>query len=142
MAKITIEQLLAKRLDDNKKKTVLFRSEELGGDLEVNKIQLSKVLTLLDGSEALSMADNMARNFELIYECCPILHNSELQKSYEVVEPSDIVAKILNDNIGEINRLLMPQEQAILQAERQALTKADGVRLLIFRLALKLYRTI
>jgi len=105
MAKVTIDQLLAKKLDDNKKKTVLFKSKELGGDLEVNKIPLSKVLTLLDGSEGLSTPDAMARNFELIYECCPLLHNSDLQKSYEVVEPFDIVAKILNDNIGEINRL-------------------------------------
>jgi hypothetical protein len=105
MAKVTIDKLLSKRLEDNKKKTAVFESKELGGDIEVVKIPLDKVLNIIDDGESLSTLEAMARNYELIYECCPILHNKELQSAYEVVEPFDIVQKIFNDNIGEINSI-------------------------------------
>jgi len=105
MAKVTIDKLIAKRLDDGKKKTAIFNSKELGGDIEVIRTPLNKILSLIDDVENLSTSDAMARNYELIYECCPILHNKELQSAYEVVEPFDIVPKIFNDNIGEINSI-------------------------------------
>lgn len=104
MAKLTIDQLLAKKLE-NKKKTVMFASKVLGGDIEVVKVPLCKILNLLDDNEGLSSSESMAKNYELIYECCPVMHSKELQSGYEPSVPYEIVPLLLDDNVGEINEL-------------------------------------
>ena len=41
-------------------------------------------------------------NIELVYKSVPMLQNKELQAAYDCVEPYDIVTKVFNDNLGEI----------------------------------------
>ena len=107
MAKITLEKLLEKKLADGFK-SVDVELEGLGGTLTVVKQPLTTVIRLLDdgGADNESMAERMAKMAELIYTCVPIFRNKELQDKYECSEPYDVVFKVLDDNMGDIEALI------------------------------------
>lgn len=77
----------------------------LGGALTVEKIPLARMLSLLDGVDAESMTDNLSFQVELIYQCCPLMRNHELQEAYQCAEPTDVVCAVLDDNLRDVAEL-------------------------------------
>lgn len=108
MNKITVEQLIDKatQSDRDKLKFKEVDSAVLGGKLVIKKIPLVEVISLVDGlNENPGASEALEMEKELIYKCCPILNNKELQDAYECVEPYDIVLHVFDENMGEINRI-------------------------------------
>lgn len=108
MAKnITLEMLIAKKEQSNndKMKVVLFNSEVLGGTIEVRKLKARDVIKIMDSTEDKTTEAAYNANCKLIYKHCPILQEKELQATYEVAEPYEIVVPVFEENLGEINKL-------------------------------------
>ena len=106
--KLTVEDLIAKK-QQRELQQAGFKQvyiESLGGELEIEKLPVPKYLGLLgDVDEDSSALENVQAQVSLIYESCPLLHNKALQEAYECVEPTDIVYKVLDDNLMEIARI-------------------------------------
>lgn len=102
--KLTLSDLLRRKAaKDSNKEVKRVYVESMEGELELNKLPLAKFLDLLDGiNESTGAGESLRIQMEIIYEFCPILHSKELQEAYECVEPTEIVSKIFDDNIGEI----------------------------------------
>ena len=108
MAKnITLEMLIAKKEQSNndKMKVVLFNSEVLGGTIEVRKLKARDVIKIMDSTDSKSTKEAYNANCKLIYKHCPILQEKELQATYEVAEPYEVVVPVFEENLGEINKL-------------------------------------
>lgn len=106
LKKLTLEDLLdrARQRDSDKMQLREFFSKELGGNIKVVKIPLKKITALLDKAKGTnSISESLDMNIELIYQSVPMLQNKELQATYDCIEPYDIVTKIFDDNVGEIN---------------------------------------
>lgn len=104
--KLTLEQLIQKRLDLGQQQSKNVEIKALGGELTIVKIPLDK---LVDSIEEMQSSDTLQEKFNcfknMIYQCCPIMHNEKLQAAYECVEPTDIVSKLLDDNMGDLEKL-------------------------------------
>lgn len=105
--KLTLEDLLdrARQRDNNKIQIREYFSEELGGNIAVTKMPLRKLTAFLDKADdgdSNAITSNLDMNIELVYKSVPMLQNKELQAAYDCVEPYDIVTKVFNDNLGEI----------------------------------------
>lgn len=108
MAKnITLEMLIAKKEQSNndKMRVVLFNSEVLGGTIEVRKLKARDVIKIMDSTEDKTTEAAYNANCKLIYKHCPILQEKELQATYEVAEPYEVVVPVFEENLGEINKL-------------------------------------
>lgn len=105
MKKITLEELLNRKLD-NGLQTKDVEIKNLGGSIPVVKQPLATVLRIMGGiNKDTDLATQFDLMKELIYTACPLLHNKELQEHYECVEPTDIVCKVLHDNLEDISTL-------------------------------------
>lgn len=105
MAKLTIEQLIARK-DNRKPETKVVHLDSFGGDLEIKKIDPTRYMDFNDRIEkAEGLGEAIRVNYELIYACCPILHNQQLQEAYECRDPLEIVPKVFDDNITEMNQV-------------------------------------
>ena len=104
---ITLEMLIAKKEQSNndKMKVVLFNSEVLGGTIEVRKLKARDVIKIMDSTDSKSTEEAYNANCKLIYKHCPILQDKELQATYEVAEPYEVVVPVFEENLGEINKL-------------------------------------
>ena len=105
--KLTLEDLLdrARQRDNDKIQIREYFSEELGGNIAVTKMPLRKLTAFLDRADdgdSNAITSNLDMNIELVYKSVPMLQNKELQAAYDCVEPYDIVTKVFNDNLGEI----------------------------------------
>lgn len=103
--KLTLEMLLARKTQRDAAKAE-FHSlyvPELDGCLLLQKIPLSRVLELLDAVDSTSMTENYQFQSELIYACCPMLRDKELQSAFGCTDPADIVGKVFDDNMGAIS---------------------------------------
>lgn len=105
--KLTLEDLLdrARQRDNDKIQIREYFSEELGGNIAVKKMPLRKLTAFLDKADdgdSNAITSNLDMNIELVYKSVPMLQNKELQAAYDCVEPYDIVTKVFNDNLGEI----------------------------------------
>ncbi len=105
MEKLTVEQLIAKKIDNKKVENIDFHSDELGGSITIKRLPLNKILCLMSGADKMDLEQAFDLNIQLIYESCPILKSKELQDAFEVAEPTDIVIQLFNENINEINNL-------------------------------------
>lgn len=108
MAKnITLEILIAKKQqsENDKMKVVLFNSEVLGGTIEVVKHKARDVIKIMDSTEEKTTEAAYKANCKLIYKHCPILQKKELQETYQVAEPYEIVIPVFDENLGEVNKL-------------------------------------
>lgn len=103
--KLKVTDLLKKKEQmTNESKEVMV--ESLGGSLEVKKLPLGEFLQMLDSfSEKTTTSEAVRMQSEIIYESCPILHDNELQTAFGCVEPTDIVLKVLGDNLSEVTRI-------------------------------------
>lgn len=105
MAKLTIEDLLAqkdRRQDDVK----TVHLDGLGGELEVRRIPLDKFTDYMERTQKGNAKTKLETQYEMIYACCPILHNEQLLEAYECKDPLDIVPKVLRENIMDMNGLV------------------------------------
>lgn len=105
MAKLRLEDLLNRTLKDGfQSKDVYVKG--LGGEITVIHQPLPTVLRVMDEiNQEASISTMMDAMVQLIYKCVPLFKSKELQEKYECAEPTDIVYKILNDNIEDITDL-------------------------------------
>ncbi len=104
--KLALADLLARaeqRAGDKKAYKQLY-IEPLDGELTVEKIPLPRVLSMLDGVNSNNMMDSLDFQVNLIYQCCPVLRNPELQGAYDCKEPTDIVCAVFEDNMVAISK--------------------------------------
>lgn len=102
--KLTIEDLIARksRLPAESRSVYV---PGLDGEITVQKLPLERMLNVMDGLDAASMKDSMAAQVDLIYAAVPMFRDKGLQDAYGCAEPSDIVYRVLNDNLGDIGVL-------------------------------------
>lgn len=104
--KLALEDLMARaeqRAGDKKAYKQLY-IEPLDGELTVEKIPLTRVLSMLDGVNSNNMIDSLDFQVNLIYQCCPVLRNPELQGAYDCNEPTDIVCAVFEDKMDAISK--------------------------------------
>lgn len=108
MQKATAEILIARKLQGDYDKLQVKHVDipSMGFSMELRKPKIEKVLNLLDEIKATeSTAENTRFMQELIYEACPMLHNSNLQETFDCKEPIDIVIAVLGDDYKALNML-------------------------------------
>ena len=107
LIKATKEALLARaeQSRNDKPQYRVYNCEALGMQLNLKRLSIPKICNILDMTEDDSMSSAMETNCQLIYESVPMFQDKELQEAYECVEPTDIVAKVLEDNMGEIEKM-------------------------------------
>lgn len=111
MEKATIKDLISRKLQRDNAKPKYY-------DIEVKS--LGKAITLkhpsdemrLNMMEEMGAEPDMRTTIEaykhLIYDCCPLLHDRELQEELEIKDPYDTVDAIFDlDDITEIGEQLM-----------------------------------
>lgn len=104
--KLTLADLVARKAQSESDKTQYkdVYVEKLGGCLTLKKLPLGKMLDMMDAAgENASLRESLDYEASLIYESCPMLHNKELIG--DLAEPTDVVYKILEDDIGAIAEL-------------------------------------
>lgn len=107
MRRITKEALLARAeaARESKPQYRDYESKLLGATLTIKRLPSVRICELMDLQDDDSMKSNMELNTQVIYESIPLLQDKELQDAYGCVEPYEIVAKVLEDNMGEMQRL-------------------------------------
>lgn len=104
--RITVESLMqrAEQRKNDKVKIKEIYNKMLNGNLVVKRMPLAKIIDLLDkfDEESLKLNDCIELYKELIYKCCPVLQDKELQEAFDCAEPYDIVTEVFEDNVGEI----------------------------------------
>lgn len=106
--KLTLEELIAKAEQRKEAKTEYKEVyvKELDGALLLKKLPMSHFLELMDQNDnPESMVASLEFEAQLIYDACPMLHDKALQEAYDCQQPSDIVFRILDDNILSIHAL-------------------------------------
>ena len=105
--KLSLEDLLARAEQRERGKTVFKRVyiDSLGGDLELERIPLSRMLSMLDGVDGSSMQDNLDFQTAIIYQCCPVLRNPALREAFHCDTQTEVVCAVFEDNMGAISGL-------------------------------------
>lgn len=106
--RLTLEDLIARKAQREETKPALKTVclEKLGGELTIKKLPLADMLRLMEGvGEEATLRENLEFEVELIYKCCPLFQDKRLQEEYDCVEPTDIVCKVLEDDLGAIAEL-------------------------------------
>lgn len=105
MAKLTIEDLLAQK-DRRQVDVKTVHLDGLGGEMEVRRIPLDKFTDYMERTQKGDAKTKLETQYEMIYDCCPILHNEQLLNAYECDDPLNIVPKVLRENIMDMNDLV------------------------------------
>lgn len=107
MKRITKEALLARAeaAKESKPQYRDYESKLLGATLTVKRLPSVRICEIMDMQEGDSMKSNLELNTQIIYESIPLLQDKELQNAYDCVEPYEIVTKVLEDNMGEMEKL-------------------------------------
>lgn len=107
MSKITLDILLERKIkqEQDKMKIIPFNSEILGGTIEIVKGKLRDIVKMMDNTDKDNVEEGLKSNLKLIYKHCPIFKNKELQESYEVAEPYEVILEVFDQNLGEVNKL-------------------------------------
>ncbi|WP_251612901.1 hypothetical protein [Senimuribacter intestinalis] len=105
--KATLESLIerAQQRKEAKADYKEYFCETIGETLLIKKLPLTRICEILDMYETDTMKEAMELNSQVIYESVPLLQKRELQDAYECIEPYDIVVKLLDENMGEIEKL-------------------------------------
>lgn len=104
MAKLTIEDLLAQKERGEVTETSVHL-DSLGGELEIRKIPLVKFNSYMARAQKGDPEEMVEAQYEMIYACCPILHNRKLQEAYECKDPLDIVPRVFRENMVDLNTI-------------------------------------
>ena len=107
LIKATKEALLARaeQSKDDKMKYRSYESEELGMTLSLKRLPISRLCEIMDMSEDDTMKAAMEMNCNIIYESVPLFQDKELQAAYGYIEPTEIVTKVMNENMSEIEKM-------------------------------------
>ena len=101
--KLTLEQLIARKLKNEGQETVKeVELSCLGGSILIKKIPLPRIINSIADIENADGNKKFEAFTEIVYNCCPIMHEKKLQEAYECAEPTDIVCKLLNDDVGAL----------------------------------------
>lgn len=103
--RLTVKDLIAKRLDKEKVLTKEIHVPSLGGTLNFEKPSKENALILLEAS--LNEGQNVREFYEAfkktVYDCCPDLKSNELHEEYGIKDPYDIVEALFEvDEIIQI----------------------------------------
>lgn len=101
MNKLTIADIL-ERKNVIKPLALTFKSEVLGGEIEIKKVSPDKISEIITEAERLGQYKTYCK---LIYSCCPIFSAKELHETFKTVEPFEIVDKIYDTNMNEVYSL-------------------------------------
>lgn len=107
LIKATKEALLARaeQSKDDKMKYRSYESEELEMTLSLKRLPISRLCEIMDMSEDDTMKAAMEMNCNIIYESVPLFQDKELQAAYGCIEPTEIVTKVMNENMSEIEKM-------------------------------------
>ena len=107
LIKATKEALLARaeQSKDDKMNYRSYESEELGMTLSLKRLPISRLCEIMDMSEDDTMKAAMEMNCNIIYESVPLFQDKELQAAYGCIEPTEIVTKVMNENMSEIEKM-------------------------------------
>ena len=107
LIKATKEALLARaeQSKDDKMKYRSYESEELGMTLSLKRLPISRLCEIMDMSEDDTMKAAMEMNCNIIYESVPLFQDKDLQAAYGCIEPTEIVTKVMNENMSEIEKM-------------------------------------
>lgn len=107
LAKATKEALLARaeQSKDDKLKYRSYECEELGMTLLLKRLPIFRICEIMDMSEDDTMKEAMEINCNIIYESTPLFQDKELQAAYGCIEPTEIVTKVMNENMNEIEKM-------------------------------------
>lgn len=107
MKRITKEALLARAeaAKESKPQYRDYESKLLGATLTIKRLPSVRICEIMDLQDDDTMKASMELNTQIIYESIPLLQDKELQDAYGCIEPYEIVTKVLEDNMGEMERL-------------------------------------
>lgn len=95
LKKLTIKDFIAKAKQKEKDKMSFSDIDLKDGSLTVKKLSDKKLLSIMDRVESSENMEAMISVYkEVIFEGVPTLQDEELQKSFELAEPYDIVTKV------------------------------------------------
>lgn len=104
----TFEALMerATKKKDSKFEIKKFKSETLGIEISLHKPSLKKVTDIMDDiDETATTYEAVRSNAELVYEAWKEVQDryKELKDAYGAVDPSDLIIRIFDENLSEIN---------------------------------------
>lgn len=107
MKKATKESLIARAQakKTNEIKYIEYDCKAIGETLMIKKLPVTRIADILDMSEGDSIKAGIELNADLIYASIPLFHDKELQEAYDCKVPTDIVMKVFDDDLGEMNRI-------------------------------------
>lgn len=108
--KVTLKQLIEKKLEKDGKKTATkdIYVKSLDGCITFNNPTDPARLEYYEKVKSDSYVDLVDAMIKLIYDCCPMLHSKELQESIDVDYPYDTVKAIFDiDEITDIGLKLV-----------------------------------
>lgn len=107
MKKATKESLIARAQAKkaNEIKYIEYDCKAIGETLMIKKLPVTRIADILDMSEGDSIKAGIELNADLIYASIPLFHDKELQEAYDCKAPTDIVMKVFDDDLGEMNRI-------------------------------------
>lgn len=106
MRSVTREELIARAQAKESDKSKYFEYEcESLGVMMVKKLPLGRICDIMDMTDESSAKGALEMYKQLIYVSVPILQDKEVQAAFGCAEPSEIVPKVLDDNLGEITKL-------------------------------------
>lgn len=100
--KVTVASILKKKKIMEEVKTTPFYSEVFQGEIDIDDVSPAKIMEIIQGA---SEDEPLRADYELIYACCPVFRDKELQTEYEVEDPIDIVGAIYKHNLIEPSSL-------------------------------------
>lgn len=95
--KLTFDDLIRRKTqrEEERNQTKEIEAPSMGGTLVFSKPDEDEILNIMDKLGDNRKLQDVAKAYrELIYNCCNMLHDDNLQKEYGVVDPYDIVDKI------------------------------------------------
>lgn len=98
MGKVTIADIL-ERKNVIKPLDLTFYSEELGGEIEIKKVDPDTITNIVAETDKIGQYKAYCK---LIYNSCSIFKAKELHEKYKPVEPYEIVDIVLNTNVQEV----------------------------------------
>ncbi|MEG0900228.1 MAG: hypothetical protein RSF40_11035 [Oscillospiraceae bacterium] len=104
---VGIQDLIAKKLEREEKQneTIEISVKSMDKSLLFKKPSEDIILDIMDEMQSSNMHDIISATDKLIYFCCPLLQNPQLQTQLEIVDPFDIVKAIFElterSSIGE-----------------------------------------
>lgn len=107
MKRATLESLMqrAQQRKDESTRYREYESKVLGETLLIKKLPITRICEIMDMAEDDTMLGGLELNVQLIYESVPLLQDKSLQSAFDCVEPHDVVMKLFDDDMGEMERI-------------------------------------